>query len=170
MKEFVQHPVYGEIIYSENIWTGKKALTVNGVEAQTVSKKEYLISGKKALLKGNYLTSVNMYLEDETIRLVPKTKWYEWILAILTVLFFFTWGNNATLCTIFPVIGGAIGGTLGGAIGGGLGGAAMVISLSFMKKQKSILAKILIGAAVFAAAVFVGFILAFSLILIFALI
>ena len=38
MKEIVNHPIYGEIIYNENIWTGKRTLTVNGVNAQAVSK------------------------------------------------------------------------------------------------------------------------------------
>ena len=103
MKEIIQHPVYGEIMYNESIWTGKKALTVNGINAQPISKKEYMINEKKALLKGSYLTGISLSIEGDTIQLSPKTKWYEMVFAILPFLFLITWGNNATLCSIFPL-------------------------------------------------------------------
>ena len=156
MKEIIQHPVYGEIIYNENIWTGKKALTVNGINAQPISKKEYMINEKKALLKGSYLTGTSLSIEGDTIQLSPKTKWYEMVFAILPFLFLITWGNNATLCSIFPVVGGALGGVLGGI--------ALLVSLFFMKKQKTPLVKVLIGAAIVAITILVAFILAFVLI------
>ena len=51
MKEIVQHPLYGEIIYNENAWTGKKVLTVNGVDVSPVSKNEYTVNDKKRFSK-----------------------------------------------------------------------------------------------------------------------
>ena len=41
MKMTVNHPTYGEIVYAEGFWLGKKTLTVNGVEAAAVSKREF---------------------------------------------------------------------------------------------------------------------------------
>lgn len=156
MKEFVQHPIYGEIVYNESFWTGKKTLTVNGVLAQPISKKEYMVNGKKALLKGNYFTGINLYIEGEPVQLSPKSKWYEIFFAIVPLVFLLTWGNSASLCAIFPVVGGAI--------GGALGGIGAVISLFFMKKQKTPLAKVLMGIVVAAATIFAAFLLAIAII------
>ena len=155
MKEILQHPVYGEIVYDESFWTGKKTITVNGVRAVRVSKKEYLIDGKESTLVGNFFTGITLYLDGETIRISPKTKWYELLLAILPFFFLITWGNSQTLCAIFPVVGGAI--------GGGLGAFCAVVSLSFMKKQSSPIFKVLIGIIAAIATIFIAFILAIAL-------
>lgn len=160
MKEVIQHPVYGEIIYNESIWSGKKTLTVNGICAQKVSKKEFLIDGKKALVNGNELTGVHLYIDGETVELLPKPKWYEVVLAILPFMFLMVWGNNVALCSIFPVVGGAI--------GGGLGGLALVLSLLFMKKSKSVASKLAVGISTFIITIVVAYILAIALILIMA--
>ena len=158
MKEIIQHPVYGEITYSESFWLGKKALTVNGMEAQPVakSKKEFLVNGEKAVLKGNAFTGVTMQINNETVELIKKPKVYEIILAILPIVFLLTWGNSATLCAIFPVVGGAI----GGAIGGIFSCESMVL----MRNAKSPMTKILIGLGMFAATLLVGFVVALLLI------
>ena len=55
MKEIVQHPIYGEIVYNESFWTGKKTLTINGVCAQPVSKKKFTVEGKKVVIIGSSL-------------------------------------------------------------------------------------------------------------------
>ena len=83
MKEIVQHSIYGEIVYNESFWTGKKALTINGVDAKPISKKEYMVNEKRAILKGSFLTGSTLLIEGETIQLSPKAKWYEIILAII---------------------------------------------------------------------------------------
>lgn len=157
MKEVMQHPIYGEIIYNESFWTGKKELTVNGVCAQRISKKEYAINEKKIILKGNYLTGISLSVEDENIQLSSQPKWYELVLALLPFLFLIIWGNNATLCAIFPVIGGAL--------GGAFGGIATIVSMFFMKKQKSLPIKLVVGIAVLIATIFIAFIIANLLIL-----
>ena len=155
MKEIVQHPLYGEIIYNENAWTGKKVLTVNGVDVSPVSKNEYTVNDKKAILKGNFLTGSALQIDDETIQLSPKVKWYEVVFAMIPFLFLMIWGNSVSLCAIFPVVGGAI--------GGALGGLGSVLSLLFMKSKKALLAKILIGIIATAATILIAFLLAHAI-------
>ena len=156
MKKSIQHPVYGEIIYEENAWNGKKTITVNGVAAQPVSKKEFLINEKKATLKGSILYGLSLTIDRETVSISPKPQWYELFFAILPFLFFVTWGNSAALCAIFPVVGGAL--------GGALGGVSMVASLGLMQNQKNPLAKILVGIGVAAVTIFISFLLSLVLI------
>lgn len=156
MKVVVQHPTYGEIVYEEGSWSGKKSLTVNGVEAQPVSKKSFIINGKKADIKGNSLMGAILYIDDEAIELQPKPTWYEFVLAVLPFAFLMVWGNSAVLCSIFPVVGGAI--------GGGLGGAALVVSLLYMKKAKSPMMKVLIALGTLVATLLIAFVLALLII------
>ena len=155
MKEIVQHSIYGEIVYNESFWTGKKALTINGVDAKPISKKEYMVNEKRAILKGSFLTGSTLLIEGETIQLSPKAKWYEIILAIIPFLFLLTWGNSASLCSIFPVVGGAI--------GGALGGVGAVISLFLMKTQKKPIVKTVVGIIVAVATILIAFVLALAI-------
>ena len=155
MKEIVQHSIYGEIVYNESFWTGKKALTINGVDAKPISKKEYMVNEKRAILKGSFLTGSTLLIEGETIQLSPKAKWYEIILAIIPFLFLLAWGNSASLCSIFPVVGGAI--------GGALGGVGAVISLFLMKTQKNPIVKTVVGIIVAVATILIAFVLALAL-------
>ena len=155
MKECIHHPIYGKIVYKEGFWAGKKALSINGIDAQPISKNEYMVNGKKLLLKGNFFKGISLYIEGEHIQLLPKPKWYEIVFAFLPFLFLLTWGNSTYLCSIFPVVGGAI--------GGALGGIGAVISLFFMKTQKAPLAKVLIGIVVAAITIFIAFILALAI-------
>lgn len=156
MKEFIQHSIYGEIVYNESFWTGKKTLTVNGINSKRISKKEYMINEKTAILKGNYYTGVFLYIDDERIELSPKPTWYEMILSLLSLFFLLTWGNSPTLCAIFPVVGGAIGGLLGGV--------GLISSSFFMRKQKKPIIKIIIGIVSTFLTVFIAFLLACMLI------
>ena len=157
MQETIMHQVFGEIVYNENAFTGKKVLTVNGVEATAVSKKEFLIDGKKATLKGSFITGVELLIEDDVVVLSPKPRWYESLISILPFLFVIIWGNNVSLCAIVPV--------LGGALGGALGALGSMLSLLFIKKAKLIINKILIGLAVFVLTVLINAVLAFLIII-----
>lgn len=160
MKKIIQHPVYGEIVYTENFWTGRKTLTVGG-ETQRVSKKEFVIEGKRAVVKGNLLMGGSLLIEDESFELTPKTSWYEYLLAILPLVFVMGWGNSPALCAIFPVIGGAVGGFIG-ALG-------MCLSMLFMKKTSSVVAKVSIGIGMLLGTAMVSFILAFIFVLLMVL-
>ena len=156
MKEFVQHPIYGEIVCNESFWTGKKTLTINGVDAQPVSKKEFTAEGKKVVIIGSSLMGLKLQIDNDIIEVSPKPKWYEIVLAVLPLTFLLTWGNSSALCSIFPVVGGAIGGALG-AIGS-------MTSLLFIKKSKSLLPKLLIGIGAFVVTVLIAFTLALMMI------
>lgn len=152
MKITINHPTYGEIVYDESIWTGKKTLQMNGSTCFAVSKKEFLVGDQKIRLSGNLFSGIRLSINQETIELSPRPTWYEIVLAILPLAFLLTWGNSPTLCAIFPVVGGAI--------GGAIGGACTMTSLLFMKNANSIAKKLLIGVGMFAAAILVSFLLA----------
>ena len=156
MKIVVNHPTYGEIVYDESFWTGKKTLTENGATCFAISKKEFMVGDQKALLSGNLFSGIHLSIGQETIEISPRPAWYEIFLAILPLLFLLTWGNSPALCAIFPVVGGAI----GGAIGGALGGAGSMLSLILMKNAKPIGKKLLIGVSIFVATLLVSFLLA----------
>ena len=151
MRQFVKHPIFGDIIYDENAFTGKKSLSVGGIDAEIIpnSKEEYVVGERRVTLKGSFLTGVSLFIDDETIEIAPKLKWYEIALAVIPLAFLVTWGNSAELCAIFPVVGGAIGGALGG-VGG-------VLSLLLMKKSASPLVKVLIGLGIAAATILAAF-------------
>ena len=160
MTVLTQHQSYGEIIYKESFWTGKKSLTINGVDAQPVSKKEFVLEEKRIIIKGNYLTGIVLHLDGDTVRISEQTKWYEFILSIIPFIFLLTWGNNATLCSIFPVVGGAL--------GGAIGGIGLITSLFLMKKTKAPIVKVLIGLGVAVATVLIAFLIAIILLGLFA--
>ena len=156
MKEIVQHPVHGEIVYNESFWTGKKALTINGVIATPIAKNQFALGEEKIVLSGSFLTGIKIYIDNSMVEISPKPKWYEIVLAVIPVAFLLTWGNSAELCSIFPVVGGAL--------GGGLGALGSMTSLFFMKKSKSPLFKILIGLGALVATVLIAFVLALLMI------
>ncbi len=156
MRKTIQHPIYGEIVYTESAWTGKKSLTINGLAAHPISKKMFKIDDKSVTIIGNDLMGASLFIDGEIIRLSPKPKWYEILFALLPFVFLMTWGNSASLCAIFPVVGGAL--------GGALGGISAVISLFFMKKQRYVLVKLLIGIGALVATVLIAFALALALI------
>ena len=155
MREVFNHPTYGEIVYDENIWTGAKTLTIGGAPAFKTSKKSFVFNGEQILLTGNILTGVKLKIGDETIKIVKAPSWYETVLIILPFVFIMVWGSSPALCSIFPIIGGAIGGLIGAV--------AAVVSLVLMKKAQSPVKKILIGLGVLAGAIFAAFIVAYIL-------
>ena len=141
MKVVIQHDTYGEIVYNESFWVGKKSLTINGVEATKISKKEFQMpDGTTAQIQGNFLYGACLLIGSESIRLTPKIKWYEIALAIIPFVLIMVWGNVVALCKIVPVVGGAI--------GGGISGLLSVLGLVLIKSVKPVWLKILIAVAV----------------------
>lgn len=159
MKGNIQHPIYGDIQYTESVWTSKKTLTFNGVPAQSISKNEFMIGDIKIELKGNYFSGVSILINGESMVLIAKPKWYEIILSVLPIVFIVVWGNNPTLCSIFPVIGGAI--------GGGFGAVISMLSIYLMKKVTKPIHKILIGIGVFTVGVLTASVLGICVVLLF---
>lgn len=160
MKKIMQHPVYGEIVYEESLWTGRKTLSVNGTVLQKVSKDTYSIpledESTRGILKGNVLTGVCLNIGGEDIWIVPKAGALDWVLSALPFALIMLWGNNPQLCSIFPVVGGAI--------GGALGGAGAVITMLFVRSKKGFV-KVMTGLLIALATFAIGAVLGFAIVL-----
>lgn len=93
-------------------------------------------NGDAVYLKGNYLSGVNVTINDETFPLMSALKWYDILLSLLPFILVLIWGNSRGLVNIVPIVGGAIGGLFGG-LGTG-------INLLLSKSIKNIWLKIVI--------------------------
>lgn len=156
MQKVINHPTYGQIIYEESAWTGKRTLTLNGTVANKIAKNIFSLNGMQIVLKGNATSGLVMLINGENIELYEKTAWYEWALSIIPFIFLLTWGNSVELCKIFPVVGGAI--------GGAIGGVAIIASIACMKLTKKPIKKVLIGLGVAVAAILVAYLIALMII------
>lgn len=67
----------------------------------------------------------------------PRPAWYDYVLAIIPLILVLVWGNSVYLCTIIPIVGGALGGAISGLCCG--------ISLMLMAKQENFTIKIVIA-------------------------
>lgn len=156
MKSIIVNEKFGTIEYKENFLTGKKEISINGTKLSKVTKNVYAYKTEEATislsLSGSFLTGVTGQIGSHKISLVDKTKWYEWLLAFLSLIFVIIWGNSVELCQIFPVVGGAIGGAISGLISG--------LGLVFMKSTKNILLKLAIAILTFAVAIFLCYLVA----------
>lgn len=148
MKSTVHHPGYGTIEYEESFWLGKKTITQNGRVLEKRGKDEYLLSdGEReqgAVLKGNVLLGIRLEMQDgEHIALTPALRWYEIVFAVVILAFMLVWGNSVKLCSIIPVVGGAV--------GGGVTGVGVALGLLFAKKAERTSFRMLAWLGVFAA-------------------
>lgn len=113
MKTVVQNEKYGEFVVDENVWTGKIKVFLNGKELAKVDKTRYLIEEKKYIdFTGNSIKGLYMTVDNQTTQVTAPAKWYEIALSVLIFVVILIWGNSLTLCSIVPVVGGAIGGGL----------------------------------------------------------
>ena len=109
------------ITYSENFWTGKKKITIDGQELQKIDKKTYIYENNYYTVKGNFLTGVEMTNGVQFITLVRKLSVLETILCFLPFLLVVT----------------------GGAIGGLCGGAAAAVNATYMRNTDKTIMKII---------------------------
>lgn len=91
--------------------------------------------------------------------MISQTRWYEYILYFLPFVLILIWENSVELCSIVPVVGGAI--------GGGVSALVSLVALVLSKKSSNILYKLLIGIAgiivAFALCAAIGFMIVSSL-------
>ncbi|MBP5209821.1 MAG: hypothetical protein J6125_03060 [Clostridia bacterium] len=156
MKQVIQNETYGKIVYEESFWTGKKKLSINDRPLTRMSKKSYVTpDGEQMILSGNFLSGAKISVGSQTIQLTPKVAWYEVLLSLLPFVFIMVWGNSVSLCSIFPIAGGAIGGLIGALFG--------VLNLSLIKNIEAVWLKIVLSLVLFAGAVLVDFAIAVML-------
>ena len=143
MKTVVQNEKYGELVVDENVWTGKIKVFLNGKELAKVDKTRYLIEEKKYIdFTGNSIKGLYMTVDNQTTQVTAPAKWYEIALSVLIFVVILIWGNSLTLCSIVPVVGGAI--------GGGLSAMLAVVNLFVMRGIKNVALKLLAFVGIFA--------------------
>lgn len=162
MKQMIKHSALGEIVYEENIWSGKKTICIDGVRLQKVKKDTYSWDRdeqqRQVILRGSVITGVTMTVDGEEIILVPKPAVLDWLLSFLPFAIIMVWGNNTYLCNLIPVAGGAI--------GGALGGVALVITMLKIREKRGVmkvLVALLATLLTFVVGAVLGFVLALAL-------
>ena len=155
-----EHPTLGTVEYYENVWTGKKSVTIGGIPLVASGKKTFVYKNgdvcETAELKGNCLSGAKMSIKGETFVIVPAPKWYEVVCSVMIFMLVAIWGNNAKLCSVVPIVGGAIGGAISGMM--------LALNLIFMKSQKKVGIKLLIWLGMMAATFLLCFVLALLII------
>ncbi len=153
MKVVVKNEKYGTIEYNESFWTGKKTIYVGGKLLTKKAKNKYAYSSEEGEISvkvnGNTFSGLDLMIMGNRVEIIPKTSVLEYILALIPFIVVLIWGNSVYLCSIFPVVGGAI--------GGAISGAASVIGMMFMKRNKNFLVKILISLVTLAITMLICF-------------
>ena len=164
MKLSVNHAKYGRIEYEEGFWTGKKILMINGVRLTKQKKNVFVLDSAEGAItckiSGNMLTGAYATIDGEVIPLIAPLSWYEIALTVFIPVFVIAWGSSPVLCSIFPIIGGAI--------GGAISGIAACVNMILTRKITSTPLKLLAWLGVFVATILTCFIAAiiFSVLLV----
>ncbi len=153
MRVTIDDFVYGQIEYEESTWLGKRSVKIGGVQLLPQGRNAFLYdNGERTIeviITGNFATGLKLVIEGNEIPLTEKAKWYEIVLSAMIFILVLAWGNSVYLCSIFPIVGGAI----GGAISGGLAGVCFLT----MKKAKSVIVKLLIWLGMLALTILLCF-------------
>lgn len=164
MKTSVHHERFGDVEYQESAWSGKREISIGGVPLEKKTKKEYVYHGENGMIncriKGNAVMGATLLIGSEEIRLTPSPKWYECVCSLLIFCFVLAWGNNPVLCSIFPIVGGAI--------GGGISGGLAYANLMVMKSTKRIAFKFLVWLGMFLGTVLICYLIALLILTAFA--
>ena len=157
MQTTVTHPTLGTIVYEESAWTGAKQISINGFSLTKKDKKTFVYNDGENVrtlkVQGGMVTGVSLLLDTEVIPVIPKPTWYELTFTVIAFAIIFVWGNSIALCSILPLVGGAI--------GGGIVGAGAVTNIILMRSARSVGKKLLIGLGIFAATFLACMILGF---------
>lgn len=113
---------FGSIIYEENFWTGKRKITIDGIELEKIDKKAYSFTNVDpetekpqnlvVKINGALFSGVTLTIKDKTITVIDKTTILDYIIFVLPIVFVIIWGNSPKLCLMLPIVGGAIGGAV----------------------------------------------------------
>ena len=156
MRSIIDHETYGQIVYEESPWTGKKTLLINGKYLTKTGKKTFSYSNgdekQQFAIGGDFLRGAHITDGKEKIQLTRPIKWYELLLPIITFIALLVWASVPSLVLIFPLVGGAIGGLIGGI--------CMVVSMLVMKSIKNVSLKILAWLGISVLTVLVNFLVA----------
>ena len=148
MKQVIQNEKYGTIEFTEGNLIGTRTLSINGESLSKKSNKKFQMNdGTIVDIKGSVFTGIKLHINDDEIKVTNSGTWYELAILIAGFVFLMVWSNSVALCSIIPMIGGAIGGILYAI--------AAVAGFSFSVKQKSPLIK----AAISLCSVVIGLIL-----------
>ena len=152
----LQHETFGPIVYDENVWTGKRRIFINGTEIKKIKKNLYEYqNGEEKLnvsVKGNFISGIKLIIGAETIDVERAANWYEALCSGLIFALILVWGNSVELCSIFPIIGGAIGGAVSGLMA--------FFNLLWMKSTDGVAKKLLIWVGMLVATVMICYVLA----------
>ena len=156
MKEIIKDEKYGEIIYNENAWTGKKELSISNKVLEKVDRSTFKMEdGKEVKLSGNYFSGVKLNIDSDTIVLSQGLKWYEYVLSFLPFILILIWGNSVALCEIVPIVGGFVGGLISAVFS--------FLNLIILKKLKNIWLKVLVSVATLGLTFLVCFLIALAI-------
>ena len=76
MRAVVNHEKYGEIVYKESFWTGRKNLSINGNALKCESKNMFSYdNGESKIIVtvfGNFVKGAKVKINDEKIQIVPN--------------------------------------------------------------------------------------------------
>ena len=134
----------------------KRDISINGVKLIKEKKNVYIYdTGENKIsvsVQGSIFAGIQLVVGKDIIEIEKKSAWYETACSIAIFVLVLIWGNNTYLCSIVPIIGGAI----GGAISGGMG----ILNLRAMKSVKNVALKLTIWLAMLIATLGICFVLA----------
>lgn len=105
-----------ELVYTENLWTGRRTITFNGHQAEKKKRNLFVLhlenGDVELLIKGNNFTGITVQspIFAKPIELRRKLSPFEYTFTILAI--------------VLGIVGGFLGGWVGGVIGGVLQGCA----------------------------------------------
>lgn len=160
MQTEVKNEKYGTILYKESFWTGKREVSVNGEQLVKTGRNEFSYKqGDEQVsvkVKGNSMIGVSLSFNDDKIKVGESIKWYEIVIAVFGFALLLAWGSSITLCSIVPIVGGAI--------GGAVNGICMCVNLILMKNARKLKFKLLIGFGMIALNCLIDYFLAILMI------
>lgn len=127
-----------ELVYTENLWTGRRTVTYNGIEAEKKSRKEFVLHLENGSIpfevQGNVFKGITLAspLLLEPVQMRKGFNALEYVLSILA----------AVLSIVCGFLGGLAGGVIGGVLQGicygligGIGFTLVAIAVICIEKK-----------------------------------